>query len=72
MGESKAVRLDGSSPLSQYVKLLVSVPSKLKRLLGRDAEAFRILTIEPALPEALRRVERAYWRRQAQRRKGRV
>jgi hypothetical protein len=42
----------------------------LNLLLNRDAEAVRILTAEPALPEAIRRAERWYWDRQREKQSG--
>jgi hypothetical protein len=64
------IRADGKSPLSCYVDLLVSVPANLELLLDRDAEAVRILTAAPALPEARRRAERWYWDRQREKQIG--
>ena len=64
------IRADGKSPLSCYVDLLVSVPANLELLLDRDAEAVRILTATPALPEAIRRAERWYWDRQREKQTG--
>jgi hypothetical protein len=61
---------DGESPLSCYVDLLVSVPANLELLLDRDAEAVCILTATPALPEAIRRVERWYRDRQREKQTG--
>jgi hypothetical protein len=64
------IRADGKSPLSCYVDLLVLVPADLKLRLDRDAEAVRILTAAPALPEAIRRAERWYWDRWREKRNG--
>ena len=64
------IRADGNSPLSCYVDLLVSVPANLELLLDRDAEAVRILTATPALPEAIRRAERWYRDRQREKQTG--
>ncbi|MEE2640562.1 MAG: hypothetical protein VX768_08055 [Planctomycetota bacterium] len=64
MAHTSLIRADGKSPLTRYVNLLVSMPANLELLLDRDAEAVRILTATPALPEAIRRAERWYWDRQ--------
>ncbi|MBM4094249.1 MAG: hypothetical protein FJ276_33300 [Planctomycetes bacterium] len=72
--ETEATRIHaaGNSPLSQYVDLLVTVPRNLARRLDRDAEAVRILTAEPALPEASRRAERWYCDRQREKQTGKI
>ena len=64
------IRADGKSPLTCYVNLLVSVPYNLELRLYRDAEAVRILMATPALPEAIRRVERWYRDRQREKKTG--
>ena len=69
MGQT-TICADGKSPLSCYVDLLVSVPANLELLLDRDAEAVYILTATPALPEAIRRVERWYRDRQREKQTG--
>ncbi len=71
--ESKTdILADGKSPLTHYVKLLVSVPRNLEKLLDRDAEAIRILTATPALHEAIQRAERWYWDRQREKQTGKI
>lgn len=63
---------DGSSALSQYIDLVISVPANLELLLDRDAEAVRILTATPALPEAMQRESRRYWNRQRAKQTGNI
>jgi hypothetical protein len=72
MDRTKTIYADGRSPLSRYIEFLVAVPETLNRLIDRDAEAVRILTAEPALAEALQRVDRLYWDRQLGKRSGRI
>lgn len=64
------IRATGNSPLSRYVDLLVAIPANLELLLDRDAEAVRILTANPALHEAIGRVDRWYWDRQREKQTG--
>lgn len=69
-GDKSAIIARSKSPLSQYVNVLVTVPDHLERLLNRDAEAIRILSVDPALPEALARADRWYWDRYRERTTG--
>lgn len=72
MDRTTTIHADGRSPLSQYVAFLVTVLETLDRVIDRDAEAARILTAHPALPEAMQRVDRMYWDRQLEEGSGRI
>ncbi len=70
--DSKKITADGKSPLTQYVNLLIVVPEKLDRCIKRDAEAIRILSSDPALPEAISRADRWYWDRYREKQWGEI
>ncbi|MCH2119213.1 MAG: hypothetical protein MK161_16100 [Pirellulales bacterium] len=72
MNRDTRIHVDGNSPLSSYITLLISVPESLKRLLNRDAEAVRILTATPALPEAQSRADKWFWDRQREKYNGEI
>ena len=65
-------RADGRSPLTRYVQLLSAVPRHLERLLERDAEALRILSASPALPEATQRAYRWHANQRRAKRTGKI